>query len=131
MNDGSEVSVRIDGNNMEFVLRGPADRWFSFGFGNQKMQDTYAIIVHGDSITEHKLDMKSTSQANTVLPRGMVAINSDITKGDLRIVTLSSSMTRLGDIFKAKKVHVISASADAQSADRHKPAYHGKQNRAC
>merc|ERR1719356_738038 len=100
MNDGSEVSVHIDGNNMEFVLKGPADRWFSFGFGNQKMQDTYAIIVHGDSITEHKLDMKSTSQANTVLPRGMLAINSDVTKDEIRTVSLSSSMSKLGDIFK-------------------------------
>jgi len=130
-NDGSEVSLHIDdGNNMEIVVKGPADRWFSFGFGSNKMQDTYAIIVAGDSITEHSLDMMSTSQADTLLPRATITVYSDVTEGEYRTVTLSRSSTTINNIFETDDLHVISASADPHGSSYETCSYHGRNHRA-
>ena len=131
MNDGSEVSLHIDGKNMEIVMKGPADSWFSFGFGSDKMQDTYAIIVAGDSITEHILDMKSTSQADTTTPRAMITVNSDKTEGDYRTVSVSRSSTTVNNMFETGSLQIISATADPHGSSYESCSYHGRQHRAC
>jgi len=131
MQDGSEVSVYVDDDgNMEITMKGPADRWFSFGFGHSKMQNTYAIIVAEDSITEHQLDMQSRTQADTVLHRPTITVISDKTEGDYRFVKVSRSSETTENMFKAGNLDVISASGDPQGDSHMKPSYHGKQYRA-
>jgi len=131
MQDGSEVSVHVDEDgNMEITMKGPADRWFSFGFGHSKMQNTYAIIVAEDAISEHQLDMKSRTQADTVLHRPTITVLSDAIEGEFRIVKVSRSATTTDNMFQEGNLDVISASGDPQGLSHKTPSYHGKQHRA-
>merc|ERR1719193_1120158 len=116
---------------MEIEMKGPADRWISFGFGSDKMQETYAIIVAGDSITEHTLDWGSNNQEDTLLrPKPLISVQSDVTEGDYRTVTVQRSPTDDDINFEAGNLQIISATADPHGSSYDPCSYHGRTHRA-
>jgi len=130
VDDVSEVALSVDGKTLEIVMKGPADRWFSFGFGSSKMDDTYSIIVAGDSITEHILDMASPDQLQTTTQRAMITVQSDVTEGQHRTVTMTRSSATVNNMFEAGNLQIISATADPNSRSYQICSYHGRHRAA-
>merc|ERR1719273_1479018 len=120
----SEVSLHIEGNTLDIRMKGPAHRWFGFGFGSEEMHGTYAIVAAGDYVTEHILDRESTSQADTILPRPTITVKSDVVEGDYRIVTVTRS-SKPPTIFEVGDLILISATADPNGGIFDKISYHG------
>ena len=87
--DDMTLNLEVDGKVMEITMTGPADSWFGWGLDSSTMQDTYAIIVHEDGVTEHKLSKKSEDQADTEMELDLVVVRSDTTEGNVRTVRLT------------------------------------------
>jgi hypothetical protein len=82
-----DVIVRETEGLMEVTMRGPADRWFAWGFGATSMSGTYTIVANsGGSLgaEERKL---GNHTAGVLLATQMITWESTVTGPELEVIS--------------------------------------------
>lgn len=115
--DTMTLDLEVNLGVMDITITGPADSWFGWGLDSSTMQDTYAIIVSENGVTEHILSKQSSDQSDTELELNNVQVISDTTEGNLRTVQLMRTAVQdenhENDVVDGEGVfNVISARSD-------------------
>jgi len=118
--DTMTLNLEVNLGVMDITMTGPADSWFGWGLDSTTMQDTYAIIVSENGVTEHILSKQSKDQSDTELGLDNVQVISDTTEGNLRTVQLKRTAIQdenhENDVVQGEgEFNVISARSDPAS----------------
>ena len=82
-----DLTIDEGSNHMvSMTLQGPDSKWFSVGFGSAIMNDTYAIVVHGNYIEERTLGQHTSG---TNLSTQSITVVSDESVSGIRTVKLT------------------------------------------
>lgn len=104
---GIELSLKyINNNSVKITMNGPADAWFAFGFGNNKMEGTYAIVASENGVEERFLEGRNEGE----LLIESIKIESDAITGEQRKIVLTRSL-------KAKSAKYFEFSASEKVID--------------
>lgn len=126
--NGQTVDVKVMGDVVEIAMTGRASGWFSFGFGSSTMDGAYAIMVHGDGVTEHILRKESEDQKDTALPQQRITILRDEVAGLYRTVVMSRARETEAHTFPDKETMIDIIAAKGTKTLM--ASYHGS-HRAC
>ena len=123
------VSVAIEGDNVIITMKGTADSWFGFGFGSERMEDTYTIIVSDQGTKEYFLKKLSLDQSENIVRPSGLTVQMDEIVGEHRIVEVTRP--RHLDYFTFPDEETAMDIIYAKGSGLQEVGYHGYSNRGC